>query len=239
MICVWIASGAAGRVPWCRVAAHHPRRRRRFRHRQDHAHPRDRPPARQRPRRPRLPRRLPPPRPAAAPRPRHHPAAPRLQLHGRDGAASAAAPRRRGDPEARLPARRRHVRPAGLPRAGAVRDRRGAARLLERGAARLLRRARLPRSAGEPAPPLEGGAGTARAAATPPARCWRSSTAASRTPSPTSARSATTRTWSCASARRPGEDESDAVAPRRAPAAAARSCPTRISPTWSASRTSG
>ena len=58
----------------------------------------------------RLHRRLPPLRPQAARRAEHHAAASRLQLPRHHGAAPAPSAQRRADPEAGLPARRRHLR---------------------------------------------------------------------------------------------------------------------------------
>ena len=64
----------------------------------------------------------------------------------------------RAVPEAGLPPRRRHLRPAGPDRAEEVRRGRRAARLLHRGSAPALRRARLPRPARGAAPQVEGAA---------------------------------------------------------------------------------
>ena len=61
---------------------------------------------------------------------------PGLQLRRHHGAPLRRAARRQRDPQARLPAQGRHVRPAGLHPAQAVHAHRGAARLPHRGAAR-------------------------------------------------------------------------------------------------------
>ena len=103
-----------------------------------------------------LPRRLSPLRSRSAIRPADHATRPGLQLHGRDGPAPAPAARGRGDPEAGVPPLRRQLRPAGVPRAAPVCDRRGAARLSHVQHVRPLRRAGIPRSTREPAAALEG-----------------------------------------------------------------------------------
>ena len=101
-------------------------------------------------------RRLPPLRPRAAGGARDHAAPSRLQSPRHPRPAPGAPPRPGADPQAGLPAPRRHVPAAPLRARRAVHDRRGPARLPHRGAPRRLRRPGLPRAAGGPAPPLEG-----------------------------------------------------------------------------------
>ena len=110
------------------------------------------------------------------------------------------------DHEARLPAHRRHVRRRPIYfDAGALRRRRGPARLLQPRARRQLRRARLPRSARGAAPRTGRCSATAHGAATRPTRCSTSSTGASPTRSATSGPSATTPTSSISF--QPGDTE--------------------------------
>ena len=72
------------------------------------------------------------------------------------GAAPAAPPPRRADPQARVQPRRRYLRPARLRRAPRLHRYRGPARLPHARHARLLRRARLPRPSRGAASQVEG-----------------------------------------------------------------------------------
>ena len=133
---------------------------------------------------------------AGAQRARDHAAESRLQLHGHHRPAPRAPAQGRADPQARLPARRRHVRPARLRQAAALRAHRGAARLPHdrtwprtSTCASTSRRPRSCAATGR-------SSATRRSAATPRSRCSPSSTCASPTPRRSSARSARARTSS-------------------------------------------
>ena len=177
------------------AAAGDPRRRRRFGGGEDHHHARPRADPGRGPRDARVHRRLPPLRPQAARRARHHPAPPRLQLHRHRRPGPGPPAGGRGDPEARLPSRRRDLR---SPRVTSSRTSSPSSRGCWATTPRRCASATTCASTWRPRRSCGASGrcnGTALGAATRPTRCSASWTGASRTRRPSSARRNATPTW--------------------------------------------